>query len=128
MRRFLFLALLAASLLPGPVRAQATADQLNKLSLEALTARPAGGGGGGYTPRTYHRSYAARRYPAHSGYRSYAARRFYAHGAGYRVRRYAARSYPSHARYHAPSRSYGRRSFSPMTHQRVATAYTRHRR
>ena len=66
MRRFLFLAVLAASLLPftGPAQAQATADQLNKLSLEALTARPTGGGGGGggYVRRSYRPAY-------HSSYR-----------------------------------------------------------
>ncbi len=88
MRRFLFLAVLAASLLPltGPVQAQATADQLNKLSLEALTAPPAGGGGGtvrrsyrpayhaSYRPRyraSYHRAYRGRAYASYSHLRRF---------------------------------------------------------
>ncbi|WP_158746808.1 hypothetical protein [Acidisphaera sp. L21] len=98
MRRFLLLAVLAASLLPlaGPARAQVTTDQLNKLSLEALTARPAGGGGGGgYAPRrsyrpAYRRSYrAASRYYAPRHYASrYSAqgRRHYADAPRYRGR------------------------------------------
>jgi hypothetical protein len=68
MRCFVMLLLLAASLFgeAGPVRAQATADQLNKLSLEALTAPSAGGGGYG------RRSYRSTRSYASSGRRSYA--------------------------------------------------------
>jgi hypothetical protein len=83
MRRFLFLAVLAASLLPfnGPAQAQATADQLNKLSLEALTAPPAGGGGGGYGRRSYHPAYHARYHRPYRG-RSY-ARLSYAHARRY---------------------------------------------
>ena len=83
MRRFLLLVLLLASLLPITARAQATADQLNRVSLEALTARPAGGGGGGYG-RAPHRAssyrYHGRRSYAHRGYRHYAA------GSSYRGR------------------------------------------
>ena len=78
MRRFLFLALLAASLmpLPGPARAQATADQLNKLSLEALTATPAGGrSSGASASRRYYHSYAARRFRRTGMVRS----RYYGH-------------------------------------------------
>lgn len=92
MRRFLFLALLAGCLLPppGPARAQATADQLNKLSLEALTATPSGGGrsSGAYPSHRYYHSYAARRFRrtgvARSRYYGYVARRSYARPAFHR--------------------------------------------
>ena len=74
MRRVLSLAILAACLAltsPGfvnaPAHAQATADQLNKLSLEALTAPPPRGSGSGRgysrptgrpaTQRSFYRSY-----------------------------------------------------------------------
>ena len=79
-RRVLMLVLLAASLLapPHPAGAQATADQLNKLSLEALTARQPMGS---YTPRPEHRPYRpaghARRYGSRrygSPHRGYAGR------------------------------------------------------
>jgi hypothetical protein len=91
MRRFLFLAVLAASLLPltGPAQAQATADQLNKLSLEALTAPPAGGGGG-TVRRSYRPAYHARYRPRyHASYRR-----------PYRGRRYARVSYGHASRFH----------------------------
>ena len=94
MRLVLFLAILLAGLpLAAPVQAQATADQLNRLSLEALTARPSGGGGyerrsfapryrGAYRTRSSYRgrSYRARRYSPH--YRSYARPAPYRHGYG----------------------------------------------
>ena len=111
MRRFLFLALLAGSLLPlpGPARAQATADQLNRLSLEALTATPPGGrSSGASASRRYYRSYATRRFrrtgAVRSRYYGPAGRRSYAHAVG--ARRYAAR---------------------PTNHGRVATVYRRRR-
>jgi hypothetical protein len=99
-RMILSLALLICLLAPG-ARAQATADQLNKLSLEALTAPPArGSGGGGYAParRSYvPRSYASRSYaharPAWHARRSYAAARPSHHWARTRA---SHRSYATH--------------------------------
>ena len=84
------LLLLAASLFAeaGPVRAQATADQLNKLSLEALTAPSAGGGGGGY----------GRSYWGHAARRSYAR--------SPRRAGYSRNSYGRHSYRQAPSRGY----------------------
>ena len=106
MRRLLWLALLAASLLPfsGPARAQATADQLNRLSLEALTATPpggGGGGGGGYSRRIYRPSYhgSGRTYARVSSYRGRQYGRRYA-----RVRRYASVRHYVSARRYTPTR------------------------
>ena len=124
MRRVLMLLLVAAWLLPGagPAAAQATSDQLNKLSLEALTA-PAPGGNPGpshYRPsyaRSYHRSFSRPSYatPAHRSYR------------------YAARS-PTHyarARFATASRirhvSYRRASYT-VHNARPATLYHRRTR
>ena len=107
MRRLLIIVLLAASLLPGagPVHAQATADQLNKLSLEALTAPPPrGSGGGGYARRSYRssrRSYAPYRH-------SYARRGRTRPGYGYgsvRHRRGASRRSVGRRAYAHPSRA-----------------------
>lgn len=62
MRMIISLVVLVCLLAPG-ARAQATADQLNKLSLESLTATPPrGSGGGGYAPAhrpAYHGRYAS---------------------------------------------------------------------
>ena len=98
----------------GPAQAQATADQLNKLSLESLTAPPPGGGGYRATPRRSHavranRSYAAR--PVrHYGYgrrtarpHAYSRRQSFRHG--YRIARtprHGHASHPTHKR--APRR------------------------
>lgn len=114
MRRFLFLALLAGSLLPlpGPAQAQATADQLNRLSLEALTAPSAGGGRSGRA--TVHRSYQGRSYGG-SRY-AYARHARYIRHAGGRLR-YRARS----------SVHSGRHPYT-VARRRVATAHQRYRR
>ena len=110
MRRLLMSVLLLAALLPGgPAGAQATADQLNKLSLEALTTPAPGGNPGpryGYSPRRYsaprgggHRyGYAPRRYgrrPVASARRSYRApqRRRYAAPAYQRRNHYVPNFY-----------------------------------
>ena len=97
-RTLLSLVLLACLLAPG-ARAQATADQLNKLSLESLTATPPRGSGSGYAP--------ARRYPAPLGYhpapRQYGAPRYAPrHAVPYRARR---APYTAH-RYAPPRRGY----------------------
>ena len=82
MRHVLFLALLLASALPLPGQAQEGGD---RLSLEALTATPPGGG------------------EARHGYaqHSYARRSLTRHG-------YTRRSYGRRAVYHGPGRHYGR--------------------
>ena len=124
MRRVLMLLLVAAWLLPGagPAAAQATPDQLNKLSLEALTA-PAPGGNPG--PSHYHPSY------ARSYHRSY-SRTFYATPA-HRSYRFASRSatHYTRARYATTSRvrhvSYRRASYI-VRNNRAATLYHRHTR
>ena len=87
MRRVLMLLLVAVWLLPeaGQAAAQATPDQLNRLSLEALTT-PAPGGNPG--PTRYHRAY-QRSFSRSVSRRSYATR-------GRRSYRYAARSTPRH--------------------------------
>jgi hypothetical protein len=113
------LLLLAVSLFAeaGPVRAQATADQLNKLSLEALTAPPAGGGGG-YGRRSYRpvRSYAStgRRSYGRSSRRVSDRRSRYGRGhyGGYRT---AVGSRHRRAAPYAASRSY-RRSYRSYSH------------
>jgi hypothetical protein len=72
-----FLALLLIVTTALPVRAQVTADQLNKLSLEALTAPPphaiGGYAHGGYHQASPRRRYAARPSARHD--RSYAGSR-----------------------------------------------------
>jgi hypothetical protein len=124
-RLLLILALLACMLAPG-ARAQATADQLNKLSLEALTAPSArGSGGGGYAPAR--RSYGYRSYAGHSyAHRSYASRSY---ARPYYARHYARpawharRSYATHGS-RAPQRRYvahwtraPHRTYAPRTHR-----------
>ncbi len=133
MRRLSILLLVAVWLLPevGPARAQASPDQMNKLSLEALTTPAPGGNPGSPGRRAYQRSfysglsryrqrssYGARRYSYHprSGYRrrgSYRSSRSY-HQTGY----HRSRSYSSHN----GSRSH--RSYRPQ----YAPAYHRYRR
>ena len=129
MRRLLCLALLAASLLPscGPARAQATADQLNRLSLEALTAQPPGGGGGGggnsrrsYRP-TYHRS--ARSYARVSERRGRSYTRRYASVRHYTTgRHYAARHYGAAIRYASARHRVVAARYAHVTR----VSYTRH--
>ena len=90
MRRSLFLALLAATLLasPAPVRAQASGDPANKLSLEALTAPQPGDG-----------QHGARRPYRHTAYKHHAAR---PHGRYYR-RQVSRHASPSYQRQHYAS-------------------------
>jgi hypothetical protein len=108
LRLIFSLVLLACLIAPG-VRAQATADQLNKLSLEALTAPPArgSGGGGAYSP-------SARHHPAWLPHRSY--------GRG-AYRSYGRAVYRPHDRYQAPH--YGRRapSYHPPLFRRGPGRY-----
>jgi hypothetical protein len=90
MRMILSLVLLVCLLAPG-VRAQATADQLNKLSLEALTAPPPRGSGGASTPSARHRpAWLPHRAASHAIWRRPSARSAGPH------RRWSA------SRYHAP--------------------------
>ena len=72
MRRLLFLGLALATLWPlaETARAQATADQLNKLSLEALTAPSRGGGSSRSLPRPGSGVHYAHR-PVRSTYRGH---------------------------------------------------------
>ncbi len=122
MHRLAFLVLLAGSVLSfsGPARAQATADQLNKLSLEALTAPPPGGA----------RSYQARSYTRFSPGRTRRAglaRRPYTRvSRGYRFR-YARPLTRSVAYRHvqAVGRFHRGRPTRPVAHRRVQTAYRR---
>lgn len=102
MRRLLMLLLLALTLMPeaGPANAQATTDQLNRLSLEALTT-PAPGGNPG----------------ARGSYRSYSSRSYY------RGRARSRSAY--HRSYRSRGRSY-RHSARPHYHRRGRAAY-RHR-
>ena len=112
MRRFLVL--LAGSLLPlpGPAHAQATADQLNRLSLEALTAPSAGGGRSGRV--TAYRS---------SQRRSYSRSRYaYARHAGY-VRHGGGR-----LRFRTQSSVHSGRHPYTVARRRIATAHQRYRR
>ena len=101
MRRLLILLLLAVCLVPeaAPVQAQATADQLNKLSLEALTT-PAPGGNPGPTRRSYHgSSYRSLGYRS-GGYRA-AATRSSGHRRSYRSAAHRSGGYRSFGSRHA---------------------------
>ena len=134
MRRLLVLLLVAACLLPeaGPVRAQATADQLNKLSLEALTTPAPGGNPGSYRRSAHRSSYRG----LGRGYRSYARHSYTRRRGGYRaVRRSYARGYSTPARGYSMRRSYhvrrdsGRRSLRRSSHGYPhATTHHHHRR
>ncbi len=95
MRRLLILLLLAACLMPGagPAQAQATADQLNRLSLEALTT-PAPGGNPG-SSRSYRRSSYRGSGSYRSAYRRSGYRRSVERRSGYRSARYHTSGYRS---------------------------------
>jgi hypothetical protein len=121
--RFVLLACLMA---PG-AQAQMTADQLNKLSLESLTAPPSRGGGG-YRPTPHRAERVLGRRPA------YTPRSNDRRGYG-RSRPTAGRRSPYHyapSRYHrAPNRASGHTQRPPATRgRRPAVPHTRsvHRR
>ena len=128
-RFILSLALLAFLFAPG-ARAQATADQLNKLSLEALTApAPPGSGGGGYgsarhsyvrsyAPHSYSHAYAPRSY-AHAYARHSYTRRAYARSTWHAHRSYAAAPH----RAWAPHRSYAMSRWGHPVAQRHFVAH-----
>ena len=120
MRRLLLLAILATCWLPlsRPAEAQATADQLNKLSLEALTARPAGGGGGGYVRRTG-------RAAAYTRPRYQYARRYHDAPAYRRVFRNARTGRPMHL---APVAFRGRPTLRRSVSTRPTAYHLLHRR
>lgn len=93
---------LAGPLGGAPAWAQASADQLNKLSLESLTAGGSGGGGGGGGYRAApHHSYAGRHYARYAPRRGFV--RYHPHG---RYGRHYARYAPRHGfvRYRPPGR------------------------
>ncbi len=114
MRRLSILLLVAVWLLPevGPARAQASPDQMNKLSLEALTTPAPGGNPGSPGRRAYQRSfyrglgrshrrssYGPRRYSYHprSGYQRRGAYR--SSRSDRRTSYHRSRSYPSYHGY-----------------------------
>ena len=124
MRRFLILTLMAVSLLSVPVvvRAQATADQLNKLSLEALTARPSGGG---YAPSATRRAYYQPRRYRRVSYARY-------HRVSYaRYHRTWRRPYVQSARYRPRyvGHAYRGRQFAAVSrHRAMAASHRTYRR
>ena len=108
MRRLLMILLIGLCLAPDadPARAQATPDQMNKLSLEALTTPAPGGNPGSPGRRAYQRSF-YRSIGRHSSYR----RPTYTRRGG---TRYAPRSSyrrPGYARPSYRRSGYGRPSY-----------------
>ncbi len=130
MRRLSILLLVAVWLLPevGPARAQASPDQMNKLSLEALTTPAPGGNPGSPGHRAYQRSFyrGLSRYHRRASYGvrhySYHARSGYQRRGSYRSSRSYYRTSYHRSRSHHSYRSH--RSYRP----RYAPAYHRYRR
>ena len=120
MRRLLILLFAAVWLMPdaGPARAQASPDQMNKLSLEALTTPAPGGNPGSYHRRAYQRS----------AYRGI-SRRY--RRSGYGVRRTGGRYGAAYRRqgFYRSTRSYHRRvSYGGYrSHRPPHAAYQRYR-
>ena len=126
MRRLLILLLLAACLMPeaGPVQAQATTDQLNKLSLEALTTpAPGGNPGPSYRSRSYRGSGTHRSGYVRSGYRRARHYGTARRGQGDRRSAYHHRSY--HGGSHRVSRSRHAASSGDRRHGARHAAYHR---
>ena len=136
MRILLLIFLTAAWLLPdaGPLRAQATADQLNKLSLEALTTPAPGGNPGPHygasrTYRTSRTSGASRRYARSGRHYAGASRRYRGSSRRYAgaSRRYsgASRSYASASRSYAYVNRGGTYRTRANSYRHVSTGYAR---
>ncbi len=132
MRRFWLMVLVAACLLPeiAVVQAQGTVDQMNKLSLEALTTpAPGGNPGRSYGHRStqrsfYHRLSGRRSFRSRGGYvRTSSALRYRARVGSYRSVRHSGHGIARRGGYGSVRhRAYSRGSYVPAR-RHVAVHY-----